>query len=304
MRSGSKPFLYLIPAGVILFVFHLLPFLAVIWISLYKDWGTSETNFIGLENFREIFTRGGFLHSLVITIWYAIGTIPITIILAMIFAAVLRKNMVGGTFYRVVYFLPYITSTVAAAAVWRWIFHVDEKGLVNAMLINFGFSPLRFTEEYRGVFEMIFGHALPIVGAGPSLALVSIMVFAIWQTFGFYVIIFSAGLNQIPKDVYEAAALDGAGSVRTFFSITIPMMKPILAFAAIISTIGAFQTFNQIYIMAPSERLNSARNITMFIFSQFWDNGRLGWAAAASVMLFLILTGLTMLQLVYNRTRD
>ncbi|NLE28771.1 MAG: sugar ABC transporter permease [Phycisphaerae bacterium] len=304
MRSGSKPFLYLIPAGVVLFVFHLLPFLAVIWISLFKNWGTPEAGFAGMENYREIFARGSFLRSLSITLWYTIGTIPVTITLAMVFAAILRKKMFGGTFYRVVYFLPYITSTVAAAAVWRWIFHVDKKGLFNAMLINFGFSPLRFTEESSGIFEMLFGQALPLLGAGPSLALVSIMVFAIWQTFGFYVIIFSAGLSQIPKDVYEAAAIDGASSVRSFFSITLPMMKPILAFATIISTIGAFQTFNQIYIMAPSERTLSARNVTMFIFSQFWDNGRLGWAAAASVILFLILSGLTVLQLVYNRTRD
>jgi multiple sugar transport system permease protein len=305
MRSGRKAFLYLIPAGVILFAFHLLPFLAVVWISLFKDWGTAAASFAGLDNYREIFTRGDFLRSLEITIWYALGTIPATIILAMVFAVILRRKMIGGAFYRVVYFLPYITSTVAAAAVWRWIFHVDEKGLVNAMLINFGFSPMRFTEESRGIFELIFGQGgLPIVGVGPSLALVSIMVFAVWQMFGFYVIIFSAGLSQIPNDVYEAASLDGAGSFRTFFSITVPMMRPIIAFATIISTIGAFQTFNQIYIMAPSERAFSARNVTMFIFNQFWDNGRLGWASAAAVLLFIILACLTLLQMVYHRARD
>jgi multiple sugar transport system permease protein len=168
--------------------------------------------------------------------------------------------------------------------------------------MSFGFAPLRFTEEPAGIFNMIFGHAIPILGGGPSLALISIMIFSIWQMFGFYVIIFSAGLSQIPNDIYEAASLDGAGSVRSFLAITLPMMKPILTFAMIISTIGAFQTFNQIYIMAPGERQFSARNVTMFIVSQFWDFGRLGWASAGAVLLFLILAGLTAIQLYHRKT--
>lgn len=304
MRSGNKAYLYLIPAGLILLVFHLLPFVAVVWISLFKNWGTSESTFAGLSNYQEILFTGEFTRSLKITLWYALGTIPATIVLAMIFAVVLRRKMLGGTLYRVVYFLPYITSTVASAAVWKWIFHADDKGLVNAALMSFGFAPLRFTEESTGIFKMIFGQPLPILGDGPSLALVSIMIFSVWQMFGFYVIIFSAGLNQIPRDIYEAASIDGAGSIRSFFSITLPMMKPILTFALIISTIGAFQTFNQIYIMAPGERQFSARNITMFIVSQFWDFGRLGWASAAAVLLFLILASLTAFQLFYHRKTD
>jgi multiple sugar transport system permease protein len=304
MFRGSKPYLYLLPAGIILLVFHLLPFLAVVWISLFKDWGTADAAFAGLDNYREILNGGEFLRSLKITLWYAAGTIPATIALAMALAVILRRKMIGGNFYRVVYFLPYITSTVASAAVWKWIFHADEKGLVNACLTRIGFEPLRFTEETRGIFELIAGQPLPILGEGPSLALASIMIFAVWQMFGFFVIIFAAGLSQIADDVYEAASLDGAGVIRTFFSITLPMMRPILAFAVIISTIGAFQTFNQIYIMAPSERLFSARNITMFIFSQFWDFGRLGWAAAASVLLFILLVGLTVFQMLYYRRRD
>ena len=304
MIRWVRPYLYLLPAGAVLFAFHLLPFFAVIGISLYRDWGTGDSSFVGGANYRDILRGGEFIQSLAVTFWYAIGTIPVTAGLAFIFAAILRRNLRCGTFYRVVYFLPYITSTVAAAAVWKWIFHVDERGLANSILAVFGTGPLRFTEESTGVFELLFGQALPVLGAGPSLALVSVMVFSIWQTFGFFVIIFSAALGQISKEVYEAAALDGAGWGRTLVSITLPLMRPILGFVLVISTIGAFQTFNQIYIMAPSERYQSARNVTMYIVNQFWDSGDLGRAAAASALLFVILVGLTALQLGYYRRRD
>jgi len=299
-----KPYLFLLPAGIILLLFHLIPFLGVIWISLFRDWGTDSASFTGAANYQAILQREEFFRSLGITLWYAVGTIPITIVLSLILAVILRRNMWGGTFYRVIYFLPYITSTVAAAAVWRWIFHVEQRGLANAILGQFGGGPLRFTEESRGIFELILGHGLPLLGAGPSLALVSVMIFAIWQTFGFYVIIFYAGLSQIPKEVYEAASLDGAGIVRSFVSLTVPLMRPILGFLLLVSTISAFQTFNQIYIMSPSERQNTTKNTTMYIFSEFWDSGRLGHAAAAAVVLFIILASLSLIQTISFRKRD
>jgi len=288
----------------VLLLFHLIPFAMVIWISLFRDWGMRSETFVGLGNYQSVFQGREFVRSLGITLWYIVGTIPVTILMSLVFAVILRKRMWGGTLYRVIYFLPYITSTVAAAAVWRWIFHVDERGLANAFLGHFGIGPMRFAEESRGVFELLFGHGLPLVGAGPSLALVTVMIFSIWQTFGFYVIIFYAGLSQISKEVYEAASLDGAGRVRTFFSITIPLMRPILGFLLLVSTISAFQTFNQIYIMAPSERLDTARNTTMYIFSEFWDYGRTGQASAAAVALFVILAGLTVVQIAFYRKRD
>jgi multiple sugar transport system permease protein len=304
MVCRAKPYLYLLPAGLILLVFHVVSFLAVIWISFHKNWGTPENAFIGLANYRDIFHNGDFPRALGITVWYAVGTIPATIGLAFVFAVILQRKTRSGAWYRMIYFLPYITSTVAAAAVWKWIFHVDEKGLANWLLMSWGGSPLRFAEESRGIFEILFGHGLPGLGAGPSLALVTVMIFSIWQTFGFYVIIFSAGLGQIPSEVYEAASLDGAGPCRTFASITVPLMRPILGFLLVISTISAFQTFNQIYIMAPSERLNSAKNLTMYIVTQFWDFGRLGEASAAALLLFFLLAGLTGLQLWFSRRKD
>jgi ABC-type sugar transport system permease subunit len=303
MIRVSKPYFYLLPAGAILFVFHLLAFLMIVWISLLGNWRTDPT-FVGLANYRDILRSGEFVHSLGVTLWYAAGTIPATMGLALVFAVLLRRNMAGGTFYRVVYFLPYVTSTVAAALVWRWIFHVDDKGLANAVLGWFGWGPFRFTEESRGIFELAFGRAPPGIGPGPSLALVSVMIFSVWQTFGFFVIIFSAGLGQISKEVYEAAALDGAGRVRTFFSITVPLLRPILTFALVVLTIGAFQTFNQIYIMTPLEKDNTAQNVTMYIVTQFWGFGRSGRAAAAAVLLFVILVSLTLAQLGFHRKKD
>jgi multiple sugar transport system permease protein len=304
VSRASRPYFYLFPAGAILALFHLVPFFSVVWISFYRDWGKAGSLFVGLANYKEIFRQDEFVYSLGITLWYAAGTIFVTLGLSMVFAVLLRKKRFGGGVYRLIYFLPYVTSTVAAAAVWKWILHVDDKGLANAVLTALGCAPLRFTEDPRGIFELLLGHSLPLLGSGPSLALVSVMIFSVWQTFGFYVIVFSAGLAQIPKEIYEAASLDGAGSGRTFVSITLPLLRPILAFLSVISTISAFQTFNQIYIMAPSERLNTARNVTMYIVTQFWDFDRLGPASAAAVCLFALLVGLTLIQLWYYRWKE
>jgi len=304
MSRSYSPYLYLLPAGVILFIFHMFPFAAVVWMSFYKNWGTADCSFVGFLNYREILRQGEFPYSLVVTLWYAAGTVCATITLAMVSAVLLRRPMRAGGLYRVIYFLPYVTSTVAAAAVWKWILHVDEKGLANSIVTWLGFQSLRFTEEARGIFELAFGGALPLVGSGPSLALASVMLFAVWHALGFYAVVCLAGLTQIPKEVYEAASLDGAGWCRTFFSITLPLMRPILRFLVVISTISAFQTFNQIYIMAPAERLHSARNVTMYIVTQFWDFGRLGRASASAVCLFVLLVGLTALQLWYYRGKE
>jgi len=304
MLRLSRPYLYLLPAAAVLGLFHLFPLLAVIWISAHKDWGTAGAAYVGAANYQHILHSGEFQYSLGVTLWYAAGTIPVTIGSAVLFAVLLYRKMPHSRVFRVLYFLPYITSTVAAAAVWKWILHVDQRGLANAFLGMLGSGPFRFTEQSGGVFELLVGHGLPVVGAGPSLALVSVMVFAVWHTFGFYVIVLTAGLAQIPKETYEAAALDGAGGGRMFVSITLPQLRPVLGFLVVISTIAAFQTFNQIYVMAPSERLDTARNVTMYIVTEFWDNNRFGPAAAASVMLFVILVALTIVQLRFYRRKD
>ncbi|MFH1024024.1 MAG: sugar ABC transporter permease [Planctomycetota bacterium] len=302
-RWGAfRPWAYLLPAAAVLFLFHLYPLIFVVLVSLYRDWGTPGAAFVGMANYRSIFAGGEFVESLGITLWYAAGAVPLSIGLALVLA-VMIQNVRERRVYRALFFLPFVTSTVASAAVWKWILHVDGRGLANGMLGWVGAGPWRFTEEGRGIFLLATGHPIPFLGEGPSLALVAVIAFAVWQVLGFYVLLFSAGLAQIPLEVYEAASLDGAGPVRMFFVITLPLLRPVIAFLVVVSLLGAFQIFNPIYIMAPAERLHSCRNATMYIVTRFWDYGRTGEGAAASVLLFGFLVGLTALQVWLHRRR-
>jgi len=303
MGRVIKPYLFLLPAAAVLFLFHLYPLFSLVEMSVRRDGRTNGGEFVGLANYRSIFASGEFPAALGVTLWYAALAIPTAIGLALVFAVLLQRRSRSNAVFRTLYFLPYVTSTVAAAAVWRWILHPDRRGLANAVLGWFGADPVRFTEDGRGVLALLLGGPVPLLGHGPSPALLSVVLFAVWHVLGFYAIILSAGLAQVPREVYEAASLDGAGPVRSFFSITLPLLRPVLGFLVAISTIAAFQTFNQIYIMAPSERFASARNLTMYVVTLFYDFNRLGEAAAAAVCLFIILLVLTAAQLYYHHRR-
>lgn len=301
--KGVIPYLYIAPAAVILFVFHLFPVFYAFFISLF-DWGIIRGRWIGLGNYIELFRDYNFWKSFLVTIYYVIGTIPISLILSFFIAYMLSGRIRGRSIFRTIYFLPYITSSVAAAMVWAWIFH-PSSGVMNYILGLIGISPQKWLQEPTGILKLVLGGMgmeIPEWAGGPSLALVSIMIFTIWQSLGFDIVIFLAGLTSIPEELYDQAKLDGAGEWNLIRYVTIPLLSPTIFFLLIISTIRAFQTFNQIYIMTigdPGGPLGTTRNITMFIFQNFYAFTRVGYGASGAIVLFLIILGLTIIQLRY-----
>jgi multiple sugar transport system permease protein len=202
--------------------------------------------------------------------------------------------------FRTLYFLPYVTSTVAAAMVFRWIFSTGESGVANTVLGWLRISPSRWCNEPTGMFTLLaekVGLTLPAWAGGPPLALVCVMVFSIWHSLGFDIVIFLAGLSAMPREVFEAAEVDGASARQKAWHVTLPLLTPTLFFLAIISTIRSFQTFNQIFMMTPVGNRSSTMNLTMLIFSRFYENPHYGLATATAVALFLIILTLTVFQL-------
>jgi multiple sugar transport system permease protein len=256
--------------------------------------------FVGLQNYRDLLVGGEFWDALGVTTWYVLGTVPLALMLSFFIASLLFQKLRGLGMFRTLYFLPYVTSTVAAAMVWRWIFSPGDRGLANILVGWFGGDPLRWYSEHAGVFQMLADHVgwtLPSWAAGPSLALVCVMIFSIWHTLGFDVVIFLAGLSAIPRETYEAADVDGAGSRQKMWYITLPLLTPTLFFLAIISVIRSFQTFNQIYILTYEESVGSTQNLTMLIFNKFYNSFDYGHATAAAVLLFFVIMGLTLVQM-------
>ncbi len=296
-RKSWQAYLYLAPAAVLLLAFSIYPLGHAVGMSLRSH---SGDEFVGLDNYRVLLGGGQFWRALGVSGWYVVGTVPVTMILGFLIASLLFQRLRARGMFRTIYFLPYVTSTVAAAMVFRWIFATGESGLANTALDWLGMSPSRWCNEPTGVFTLLaeqVGLTLPAWAGGPALSLVCVIVFSIWHALGFDVVIFLAGLSAVPREVYEAAEVDGAGPVQKAWRITLPLLTPTLFFLVIISTIRSFQTFNQIYMMTPVGNRSSTMNLTMLIYHRYYEHPNYGLATTAAVLLFVVMLGLTAVQM-------
>lgn len=300
LRDNLLAFAFIAPALILLCVFSFYPLFYALYISLNK-WGLRQEAFVGFDNYTRMvtdpFDSPQFFNSLGVTIWYAIGTIPLAIAISLFLAYLLFQPLSARGIFRTAYFLPYVTSTVAAAEVWNWLFH-PQSGFFNWILSWFGIGKQQWMNEPTGVFALIaggFGAHIPDWVGGPSLALVGIILMTIWKVIGFNIIIFLAGLGNIPKELYEAARIDGANEWQLFWRVTWPLLTPTTFFIFIISTINSFKAFDQIYVMTAGGPLDTTRVVTMYIFHEFWERtSRVGYASAVAIILFLIILALTL----------
>ncbi len=237
-----------------------------------------------------------FLRSLQITLYYALGTIPTQIVIALVIANMLFQNLKGQEFFRMIFFLPYIVPVVAVAAVFERLFSPRDTAFMNTVLSTFGLPPQRWLQEPRALLEVVFGLNLDGFWAGPSLALVTIVIFGIWNYVGFNIIVFLAGLGGIPRDLYEAAEIDGAGRWQSFIGITVPLLSPITFYLTLIGFIGTFQVFNSVYVMRSPQALGTVDTTSIVIFDTFFARNQYGLATAQAMLLFLIILFITVAQ--------
>ncbi len=308
IRENLQAYLFILPALLILTVFHFLPGFAALGMSFMR-WGVVPERFTGIDNYVAILDPGGsrfaeFVNSLGVTLWYVALTVPVEMAVALALAYILFQNVAGRAGYRTAYFLPYITSTVAAAAVFSWIFN-PQSGFVNYLLELVGIGAQRWTQEPRGLFELVaagVGVRLPEALAGPSLALVAVAIVTVWHFVGFQTVIFMAGLGNISREYYEAARIDGANERQLFFKITLPLLSPTTFFVLIIATIGAMRAFNQIYVLTAPQiggPLGTTTTLSMEIFRTFFQrtsNNGIGLGAAMAFILVIIILALTFVQ--------
>jgi multiple sugar transport system permease protein len=310
MRTGSKisPYLYILPALIIVICFRTIPILASFTAS-FSDYDIGGFHgFIAFSNYERMFTDGRFWNSVSNTVFFVLGVVPSGIAIPLVLAMLLRGELKGKAVYRTIYFLPVVTSAVAVSVVWTWLFK-PEAGPINGVIVALGGNPLMWLREPRGIFEMMFS-AFGIhpggIFAGPSLALVSLMIVSVWKSIGYNTVLFLAGLENIPGTYYEAAKLDGAGKWGTFRHVTWPLLSPTTFYVLIMSTIASFQTFALVYVMTPPPGggpLGTTNVIVFYLFQKAFDRFDIGYASAISVFLFVVLLGLTILQRRFGERR-
>jgi multiple sugar transport system permease protein len=239
-----------------------------------------------------------FWTALINTFYYTFITVPLGICLALFLAVLLNSKIKGLAFYRAAYFMPVMTSVVASAFIWQWIFQ-SHNGILNYILGFIGFEPISWLNEPKGIFTVIFDSIdvkLPKFLGGPSVTLVAISIMSIWKNTGYYMIIILAGLQNIPKSYYEAAEIDGAGPIRRFISITLPILSPTTFFVLIMSVIVSFQVFEQIAVTTHGGPLNSSLVLVYFIYERAFRFLEVGFASSSAFILFAIVIILTYFQ--------
>ncbi len=231
------------------------------------------------------------------TVFYSAGSIPFQFAISLMLATFLFQDIKGKSFFRMLFFLPYVTPAVGAAASFRIIFSGRVDGPINRIVTSLGFEPLGWLNEPTGIFQMIVGNSviLPAWAAGPSLSLTVIIIFGIWTFVGFNTVIFLAGLGAIPGELYEAASIDGGGRWSQFRHITLPLLSPTIYFLTLYAVIGTFKAFNHIYVLRTSAALGTADTASLVIFDAMKRDTRYGYAAALAVLLLIIVMGLTVI---------
>jgi len=230
------------------------------------------------------------------TIFYSLGTVPFQLSISLFMAILLFQKLRGSELFRMMYFLTYVTPTVASAVVFRQLFSSRPSSIINQIVMALGLERQFWLQEPSGIFTMIgekFGFAVPEWAAGPSLALVVIMIFSIWVYVGYDTVIYLAGLGNISTELIEAAEIDGAGRWSVFRHIIFPLLSPTTYFLSLLAIIGTFKAFQHIWVLRHEFALRTSDTFSVTIFVEFFDKVRYGYASALAFVLFGIILSLT-----------
>jgi len=268
--SGERRWalVFLAPTLLGLAVLSAGPILATLGISLTKWDLLTAPKPVGLDNYTALLSDDRFLKALRNTFFYTIVSVPLGLAIALGLALALNVRIRGIAWIRTAYFLPVVTSTIAIALVWQWIYS-PESGLLNEVIGLVGIPAQKWLGD-------------------PTLAMPAIIAMSIWQGLGVNVIIFLAGLQAIPSELLDAASVDGAGRWARFRGVVLPLLTPAIFFTGVLSLIGSFQVFDQVFVLARPRPTDATITIVYFIYENGFKFFKMGYASAASWVLFLI----------------
>ncbi|GAA3578862.1 sugar ABC transporter permease [Nonomuraea rosea] len=266
-------------------LFTLVPMVAAFALA-FLDWDSYSTpEWVGLKNFQRMLSDENFHVALRNTLFYAAGHIPLTLVAALGLALVLNRKLRGMAFFRTAAFFPYVTSLVAVAIVWNMLFN-PTAGPINQVLEALGLDdPPRWV-------------------ASTDWAMPAVIVTSVWRDMGYYMVLYLAGLQTIPKEYYEAATVDGANAWQRFWSITVPSLRPTTFFVVVMLTIQSFKVLDLIVVMTEGGPGRSTKVLAQLVYEQGIREGRFGYSSAIALVLFLIVLTATLIQFRLNERRN
>lgn len=288
-RNNWRAYLFVGPATIYLFVFSLLPILIAGWMSLHR-WHLLKPDrpFVGLENYTRLAADPFFRNAVWNTLIYVVFSVPLGVVTSLAVALLVARRLPGMAFFRTLYYVPAVSSQVALSMVWIWIL-LPEVGLINsgARLLN-------------SLFVMLGGGAVLPTGTAflsyPALAMGALVAMSLWVGLGPRMVIFLAGIQNIPRTLYEAAALDGCAAWTRFRHITLPMLAPTVLFVVVTTTIASFQLFTPVYVMTRGGPQRSTDVVLYHIYQEAWQKFEVGSASAMSYVLFAMILLVSLVQ--------
>lgn len=268
MYKTRHAWFFLTPTLLLLFTFSLLPAIMAFFLSFTTYNIFQPTQWVGVDNYIAAFKDPNFWNAMTNTFYYWILVTPALIIFPIFVAILVNQALIGIKIYRLVFYFPVLVSVVVTAFLWQWMFQSD--GIFNYILSLFGLDPVKWLTSKNMVM--------------PSLAIVTI-----WQGLGYYMLFYLAGLQSVSQDLYEAAELDGAGFFRKHFSITLPLLRPIIFFVAVMSTMSAFKEFTLMLTMTEGGPLKASTTVVYMVFEKAFVNLEMGYASAISFILFAVI---------------
>lgn len=276
--------LFLLPTMLGLVILNIIPIFQTIYQSFFKTGAFGKGNvFIGMDNYQKLLGDSTVWQALINTFKYAVIEVPFSIAIALVVAVLLNRKMKGRTIYRTIYFLPMVAAPAAVAMVWRWLYN-SEFGLLNYILNTMGFKSVNWISN-------------------PNIAFISVAIVGIWSVIGYNMVLFLAGLQEIPKDYYEAANIDGAGNMKQFFSITLPLISPTMFFVTVTRVIGALQVFDSIYMMLDKSNpaLAKTQSLVYLFYKYSFIEGNKGYGSAIVMLLLGVIMLITVIQLLCQK---
>ncbi|AGY81113.1 carbohydrate ABC transporter permease [Carnobacterium inhibens] len=285
LKSTLRALGYMAPMLVVIGVFNIYPILRSLAMSFYSDYNFYKdvVYAYGWDNFIQIFNDPNFFLAIKNTFIFVLGVVPLSIVISLGIALLLHNIQFLSSFFRSIYFLPFVTSTVAISIVWNWIYH-SRYGLMNYFLGIFGIDPINWITD-------------------PNYAMLALIIMAIWKGLGFNIILFLVGLNNIDQSYYSAAKVDGASGLQRFTNITVPLLGPTTFLVTVMGVINSFKVFDEVYALFQGRPGpgNSALTVVYYIYEKFYTEYQYGVAAAAGIVLFLIILVVTLIQMAYNK---
>jgi multiple sugar transport system permease protein len=286
IRDTVAGYSFIAPTTILFTIFYFIPLVETVLNGFYQFNIMSPTKkFVGLQNYETIIRNGDFQTAIWHTVVYTFFTVLLSTAFSLVVAVLLNQRIRGKTIYRTIYFLPVIAPSIATSIVFSDIFANDNSGVANQILTRL--------------------HLHPVAWLGDAhYAMATVIIYSVWSLIGYNMVIYLAGLQNIPESYYEAARLDGASSWGLFRRITLPLLAPTTLFVVVVGVISAFQVFNQVYIMTQGGPLNATTVIVYYIYQEAFQNFQGGTASAMSVILFVILLILSVFQVkLFSRNR-